>query len=577
MSSAILYKRLLSYAKPYWPGFLLAFIAMALTAAAETAFPALMKPLMDKGFAGSTKFEVWWVPVSVLVIFFVRGASGFVGSYAMNWIAQNVLRDLRQAMFNKLLVLPASAFDSMSSGQLISRIVAEVAGVTASVTNVINTLVRDTLILTGLFLWLLWINWQLTLLVLFVMPLLALLTIRFSNRMRAISRRALRATGKITVAVEQAISGNRIVRIFQAEKFEERRFGAVNSEFRAEAMRLVVVQSLQSPVTQFIAAIGVALVLTAVLFQARTGAATVGDFVSYITALLMTLGPLKHLADINGQLQRGLAAAESVFHLLDQPEELNRGRISRSHPVLGRIEFCDVSLVYNTRSEPALKNVSFAIGAGQHVALVGPSGGGKTSLINLIPRLYDPSKGSVKIDGTDIRDFELGYLRSQIALVSQDVTLFSDTILNNIIYGARQASTDTIEQALRVTGLKDFVTSLPDGLDTVVGDRGVQLSGGQRQRIAMARAILKSPTILILDEATAALDTLSENLIKNSIELMRKDITTISVAHRLATIEKTDYIFVVNNGELSEHGTHQQLIQQQGLYQTLWAQNRQTV
>ena len=577
MSSAILYKRLLSYAKPYWPGFLLAFIAMALTAAAETAFPALMKPLMDKGFAGSTKFEVWWVPVSVLVIFFVRGTSGFVGSYAMNWIAQNVLRDLRQAMFNKLLVLPASAFDSMSSGQLISRIVAEVAGVTASVTNVINTLVRDTLILTGLFLWLLWINWQLTLLVLFVMPLLALLTIRFSNRMRAISRRALRATGKITVAVEQAISGNRIVRIFQAEKFEERRFGAVNSEFRAEAMRLVVVQSLQSPVTQFIAAIGVALVLTAVLFQARTGAATVGDFVSYITALLMTLGPLKHLADINGQLQRGLAAAESVFHLLDQPEELNRGRISRSHPVLGRIEFCDVSLVYNTRSEPALKNVSFAIGAGQHVALVGPSGGGKTSLINLIPRLYDPSKGSVKIDGTDIRDFELGYLRSQIALVSQDVTLFSDTILNNIIYGARQASTETIEQALRVTGLKDFVTSLPDGLDTVVGDRGVQLSGGQRQRIAMARAILKSPTILILDEATAALDTLSENLIKNSIELMRKDITTISVAHRLATIEKTDYIFVVNNGELSEHGTHQQLIQQQGLYQTLWAQNRQTV
>jgi subfamily B ATP-binding cassette protein MsbA len=283
------------------------------------------------------------------------------------------------------------------------------------------------------------------------------------------------------------------------------------------------------------------------------------------------------LADINGQLQRGLAAAESVFHLLDQPEELNRGRISRSHPVLGRIEFCDVNLVYNTRSEPALKNVSLAIGAGQHVALVGPSGGGKTSLINLIPRLYDPSKGSVKIDGTDVRDFELGYLRSQIALVSQDVTLFSDTILNNIIYGARQASTETIEQALRVTGLKDFVTSLPDGLDTVVGDRGVQLSGGQRQRIAMARAILKSPAILILDEATAALDTLSENLIKNSIELMRKDITTISVAHRLATIEKTDYIFVVNNGELSEHGTHQQLIQQQGLYQTLWAQNRQTV
>jgi len=570
MNSARLYGRLLSYARPYWPGFALAVLAMLVTAATETAFPALLKPLLDNGFTGASEFQIWWVPTAVLVIFLLRGASTFLSAYAMSWIANNVLRDLRQAMFDKLLAMPAASFDEKSSGQLISRVIAEVNGVTHAATSVLNTLVRDTLILLGLLGWLFWLNWALTLIALVLLPLLAGMTFAFSKRMRRVSRKALRATGEMTRTVEEAIVGNRVIKVFQGEAFESRRFGRVNADYRAQSMRLVIAQALQSPITQFIAAIGVAAVLTISLIQSRLGVATVGDFVSFITAMLMMMAPLKHLADVNGQLQRGLVSAESVFSLIDEASEADSGtqELGRAK---GDIEFQSVALAYSSQGREALSDINLTLSAGQTVAFVGPSGGGKTSLVSLVPRLYEPTRGQVLLDGIPIRELTRSSLRRQVALVSQDIVLFNDSIANNIAYAAQNASTDRVMAALTAAGLAEFIASLPSGMDTVVGDRGVKLSGGQRQRLAIARAILKDAPILILDEATSALDAQVEAHVKQAIDELRRGRTTLVVAHRLSTIQNADRIVVLSQGRVIEQGSHAQLIQDGQLYPSLFS------
>ena len=574
MTSTRLYGRLLSYAKPYWPGFALAALAMLVTAATETAFPALLKPLLDNGFAGASSFQVWWVPTAVLTIFLLRGTSTFLSVYAMNWIANSVLRDLRQAMFNKLLTLPASAFDARSSGQLISRVIAEVNGVTSAATNVVNTLVRDSLILLGLLGWLFWLNWKLTLVVMLLLPFLAGLTLAFSKRMRRVSRDALKATAEMTRSVEEVIFGNRVIKVFQGDQFESGRFKKVNAEFRGQSMRLAIAQALQTPISQLIAAIGVAVVLTIALLQSRAGEATVGDFISFVTAMLMMFGPLRHLADVNAQLQRGLASAEAVFELIDEKSERDTGSQTVGR-VRGEIEFQAVSLAYPSSERQVLQEVSVVIRPGETVALVGPSGGGKTSLINLLPRLYEPTAGRVLIDGIAVTDLSLASLRAQIALVSQDVVLFNDSIRNNIVYGATESAEAEVNAAIAAADLSDFVASLPDGADTVIGDRGVRLSGGQRQRIAIARAVLKNAPILLLDEATSALDTKAEASVKAAIDRLRQGRTTLVVAHRLSTIVNADRILVIANGRLVEEGRHEALMAKAGLYASLYSKNLQ--
>ncbi len=573
--STKLYMRLLSYAKPYWGGFAIAALCMLVTAATETAFPALMKPVLDKGFQPGSNFQVWWVPVGVLLIFVFRGVSTFFSVYVMNWIANNVLRDLRQAMFNKLLTMPASSFDAKSSGQLISKVIAEVNGVTSAATNVINTLVRDSLILIGLLGWLFYLNWQLTLVVLALLPALATLTLTFSKRMRRVSRDALKATAEMTRSVEEAIFGNRVIKVFQGGRFESRRFEKVNADFRGQSMRLAVAQALQSPISQFIAAIGVAVVLTIALLQSRAGEATVGDFVSFVTAMLMMFGPIKHLADINAQLQRGLASAEAVFDLIDEKSEIDTGtrELDRAQ---GRLQFEDVSLRYPQSDRQVLTNVSLMIEPGQTIAFVGPSGSGKTSLVNLVPRLYEPNAGGVLLDGTPISEFSLVSLRRQIALVSQDVVLFNDSIKANVSYGAANVTDAQIQSALEAADLKDFVASLPKGMETEIGDRGVRLSGGQRQRIAIARAILKDAPILILDEATSALDATAEASVKTAIDRLRRGRTTLVVAHRLSTILDADRIVVIDGGQIVEDGSHPSLLEKGGLYASLYAKAAQT-
>lgn len=570
MTSYVLFTRLMRYSMRYWVGFAVAVLAMVITAATETAFPAMMKPLMDNGFQGKNNFELWWVPAAVLGIFIVRGVATFVATYTMQWISNNVLRDLRRALFAKLVTFPASTFDARTSGQLISKLVSEAQIVLLAATNVVTVLVRDTLILIGLIAWLLWLNWKLTLVVFCLMPLLALVTWKFSRRMRGVSRNYLSAISEMTANVEEAISGNRVIKIYGGQEQENRRFEGINKNFRAQALRLAAAHALQSPINQFVAAVGVAVVLTIALMQSKVGVATVGDFVSFITAMLMMFSPLKHLSDVNSQLQQGLAAAEGVFKMLDEHSEFDNGKIELQR-VKGDIVFDNVKLIYPSRDVPALASVSLHVPAGKTYAFVGTSGGGKSSLVNLIPRLYEVTDGAIYIDGIDIRTVTLNSLRTQVSLVSQDVVLFNDTIKGNIVYGRDDVSIEEINRAVIAADLESFVRILPEGLETVVGDRGVRLSGGQRQRIAIARAIIKNAPILILDEATSALDNVTESSVQQAIEALRKGRTTLVVAHRLSTVRSADQIVVMSDGHIVQQGTHDQLLEEPGVYRSLYS------
>ncbi len=569
LTSTALFRRLFAYSLKYWPSFLIAVLGMSITAATETAFPALMKQLMDKGFQGVSAFPVWWVPIVILGIFIVRGAATFVATYSMEWLSNNVLRDIRQAMFDKLVTLPSTNFDARSAGQLISKMISEAQQVLFAATNVITVLVRDGLILIGLLAWLFWINWKLTLIVLFLMPTLSVLVRKFSKRLRAVGKSHLAAIGDMTASVEEVISGNRVVKIYGGEEYEKKRFAGINSKFRGQAMRYAIAAGLQTPMSQFIAAVGVSVAVSIALLQTRAGAATTGDFVSFITAMLLMFSPLKHLAEINSNLQRGLAAAEGVFNLLDERSESDTGTklLGRSS---GQIRFSSVTVQYPNRDRPALNSVNLEIPAGQTYALVGPSGGGKSTFVNLLPRLYDVNSGSITLDGVDIRELKLKNLRAQIALVSQDVVLFNDTIAKNIAYGRSDLSDAEISEAAKAADLINFIDSLPQGMQTVVGDRGVRVSGGQRQRIAIARAIIKDAPILILDEATSALDTQSESNVQNAIERLREGRTTVVVAHRLSTVLNADRIIVLDQGKIVQSGTHQDLIGVTGLYGVLY-------
>jgi len=451
--------------------------------------------------------------------------------------------------------------------------VVEVHMVLLVATNVVTVVVRDSLILIGLLAWLLWLNWKLTLIVLMLLPFLAGFSMQFSKRMRDVSGKFMSATGDMTANIEEAIAGNRVIKVFGGQIYETKKFDAVSALYRGQAMRLAIAQSLQSPVTQLIAAIGVAAILTIALMQSRTGIATIGDFVSFITAMLMMFGPLRHLTDINSQMQRGLVAAESIFSLIDEKSEVDRGQhtLKRTN---GSLRFSDVTLSYPGRDRPAVDGVTLEIPAGKTFAFVGPSGSGKTSLISLLPRLYEPTQGVIFIDDVPIHELALRSLRAQFALVSQDVVLFNDTLARNIAYGREDIPESTIWDAIQAADLVQFIHSLPEGLETVVGDRGVRLSGGQRQRVAIARAIIKDAPILILDEATSALDSASESSVKEALDRLRQNRTTLVVAHRLTTIENADAVVFMDQGKIVQRGTHQNLIKEQGLYKTLYSQMR---
>jgi subfamily B ATP-binding cassette protein MsbA len=569
--SRALYGRLLTYVKPYWRMFALSLVALILTAATEPMLPALFKPLLDQGFVAKDQDFIRWVPLLLLALFVVRGLTSFVSTYCMAWVGSRLVMDLRAAMFDKLMTLPTRYFDQNPSGQLIAQLAFNVTQVTQSATSSLTTLVRDTVTVLGLLGYLVWLNWRLTLIVFALVPLTLWVVRMASKRLRGLSRKAQQNIGDLTQVVDEAVGGHRVVKLYGGEAYEQDRFRSAANLARAYEMKRVAANAVYEPVIQFIAAIALAVIVYIAAGQASSNTTTVGGFVAFFMAMLLLFAPLKRLTAVNDQLQRGLAAAETIFSMLDQDAERDHGTQKLAR-IEGRLAFRNVTLSYPGKTIPALNAISLDIAPGETVALVGASGSGKTTLANLVPRFYDPDAGVITLDGHDIRDIPLQNLRSHIALVSQDVTLFNDTLGHNIAYGSkRDASVDEIRAACVAAHAWDFIQAMPDGLDTLIGENGMRLSGGQRQRIAIARAILKNAPLLILDEATSALDNESERHVQAALETLIANRTTLVIAHRLSTIERANRIVVLEGGHIIEIGSHAELLAKQGRYAQLHA------
>jgi subfamily B ATP-binding cassette protein MsbA len=571
MTSRALYWRLLTYVRPYWKAFVLAMVCMGLASLAEPVFPAIMKSLLDNGFSKANGTWDWlFYPLAIMGIFLVRAILGFIGDYLMSWVSNHVIAHLRQAMFAHMLRLPTRYYGDHLSGRLMSRVAYDVSGVAGAATSAITSLIKDSLSIIGLLIWLLWLNWQLTLITLSVAPFMAIVVRTFSRRLRQVARGQQEAMGQITQVLQETIEGHKVVKIFAGERYEASRFEQSVHHQRRLSMRATIAAAAQGPLVQFFAACGVAIIMGVALQQAMNDQTTVGSFVSFITAMLMMMAPLKRLTDVNAPIQRGLAAAESVFSLIDETPEPDQGReeIGRAR---GQVVFDQVTFTYPGAAAAALRSVSFTVHPGECVALVGPSGSGKTTLANLLPRFYTLDAGEIRVDGHALPDIRLDSLRANIALVSQDVVLFNDTIAANIAYGGkRDATEDEIRAAARAAHALEFIDQLPDGLNSMIGENGVKLSGGQRQRLAIARAILKDAPILILDEATSALDTESERHVQAALDELMKGRSTLVIAHRLSTIERADRIIALAHGQKQEEGSHAELLAHDGLYARLY-------
>ncbi|WP_126443909.1 lipid A export permease/ATP-binding protein MsbA [Sulfuricystis multivorans] len=568
-SSLGLYLRLLGYVRPYWRMLVAAVIGMALTAATEPLFPALMKPLLD-GNLGANDPQAWWkYPLAIIGVVALRGLFGFLGGYCMHWLSHRITADLRSAMFARIVRLPTTFFDANPASRIVARVTNDVNGLSAAATTVLTTLVRDSLTIVALLAWMIYLNWNLTLVSLLIIPLVLVSMRYFSQRMRRLSRSLLASYGDMAQGLQEATEGHRVIKIHSAQEIENKRFRRDTEYFRGLNMRISVAGELLMPLIQLIAALALAIVVGIAVHQAHRDLTSVGAFVSFITAMLMLLAPAKRLAGLSMPLQRGLAAAESVFSLLDEPAERDQGRLD---PPLGSgsLEVRQVSFSYPHTSRPALNEISFSVRPGEMIAIVGLSGSGKTTLFNLLVRFYDDYSGQILIDGIDSREMTLAALRRRFALVSQDIFLFNDTVAANIAYGNPNATMEEIRMAANAAHATSFIEALPNGFDTQIGDKGVRLSGGQRQRVAIARAVLKKAPILLLDEATSALDSESERYVQAAIEALMGQSTTLVIAHRLSTVRRAQRILVIAKGRIVEAGTHDELIALGGEYKKLY-------
>jgi ATP-binding cassette, subfamily B, bacterial MsbA len=569
--SFALYLRLLRYLRQYWRVFIASLVAMSVAAATEPAFVALMKPLVDQGFVEKNLESVNWVPMAIVGLFVVRGIASFANEYSTSWLAGRLVQQLREEMFAKLLQLPTQYFDDNSSGRTLSRIAYDVDQVTTAGFNVITVSVKDSLTVIGLLGLLLYTDWQLTLICFVVFPLVALCLKIVSRRLRNLSRQGQLQMAQVTQVLGESIDGQKVVKVYGGASYEQARFTRAVSDLRRNIVKQAAATSTSTGFTQLIIAIALAVVLYFAAARAQQNALTAGSFMSFLTAMTMLFAPIKRMANVAQSLQKGLAAAESVFALLDAPSEPDGGfeQIARTK---GCVEFHDVSFRYRHAERDSLSRVNLKIHPGETIALVGASGSGKTSLVSLLLRFYEPTDGHLTLDGVPLQQIGMASLRNQMALVSQEVVLFNDTVAANIAYGARSGCTRTeIIEAARAANALEFIEVMPNGFDTLIGEKGMRLSGGQRQRLAIARALLKNAPILILDEATSALDTQSERLVQEAIEKLMLNRTTLVIAHRLSTIENADRIVVMGCGAIVEQGTHKDLLAADGVYAKLHA------
>ena len=569
VSNRALYVRLLGAVKPYRLAFAGAVVAMAVGGAAQGAFGYFLKVLLEKLFVQGNSQYAWIAAVAIVVIFLISGLANFASGYGMQWVSTKVILDFRNQMFHRLIRLPEPFYSRTTTGTMMSKVTNDVMGLQEAATNALTSLVRGSFTVIIGMVTMFVLSWKLTLITFATVPILALIISAFGKRLRSLSRETQVAQAAITDVLQESIRGHKVIKVFGGENYELLRFDVAANRIRQLSMKHGAAAAGGTPFTQFIVSIAIALIVYLAASNTMGTGLDVASFVAYIVITAGLVPQIKGLTSVNEQIQKGLAACESVFGLIDAPLETDAGQetIKRAN---GDLHFAHVSLQYENQSGFALKDISVNIKAGETIALVGPSGGGKTSFVNLLPRFFTPSAGSISLDGHALANIKLVDLRNQIAMVSQDVVLFNDTVAANIAYGVTgKIDLDKVKAAAAAANCLDFIEGLSDGLNTPIGDNGSRLSGGQRQRLAIARALFKDAPILLLDEATSALDSESERAVQNALDTLMQGRTTLVVAHRLSTIEKADRILVLEGGEIVESGTHAELLSRGGLYTSL--------